>query len=86
MARLWAVDHAHSTVVPTTSGISVLIRPDGEVVAQSGLFEPAVLQAALPLRTSLMLATRFGGQVELGLATLVLLPLLFRDRPEWSSP
>ena len=51
MARLRAVEHGRSTVVATTSGISALVRPDGEVVARSGLYEPALLQAALPRRT-----------------------------------
>lgn len=75
MARLRAVEHGRSTVVPTTSGISALIRPDGEVVARSGLYEPALLQAALPRRTELTVATRFGGQVEVALVALALVPL-----------
>ena len=74
MARLRAVEHGRSTVVATTSGISALIRPDGEVIARSGLYEPALLQAALPRRTALTAATRGGGWSELALAALVLLP------------
>lgn len=84
MARLRAVEHGRSTVVSTTSGISALVRPDGEVVARSGLFVPAVLQAELPRRTALTLATRFGLQSEAALALLVLLPFaapLVRVRP-----
>ena len=80
MARLRAVEHGRSTVVSTTSGISALVRPDGEVVARSGLFEPAVLQAELPRRTELTLATRFGGPVEAALAVLVLTPVAIRRR------
>lgn len=80
MARVRAVEHGRSTVVATTSGISALVRPDGTVVARSALFEPAVLQAELPRRTELTLATRYGGQVEVGLALLALLPLLPRRR------
>lgn len=75
MARLRAVEHGRSTVIPTTSGISALIRPDGEVVARSELYEPALLQAALPRRTELTVATRWGGCVELALVALLLLPL-----------
>lgn len=74
MARLRAVEHGRSTVVATTSGISALVRPDGEVVARSGLYEPALLQAGLPRRTELTIATRWGGQVELLLVALVLAP------------
>ena len=76
MARLRAVEHGRSTVVSTTSGISALVRADGEVLAQSGLYEPAVLQAELSRRTALTLATRFGAQVEVALALLVLAPVL----------
>lgn len=80
MARLRAVEHGRSTVVATTSGISALIRPDGQVVARSQLFEPAVLQAALPRRTDLTVATRLGGWVELGLVGMLLAPLAARWR------
>ena len=76
MARLRAVEHGRSTVVATTSGISALIRPDGRVVARSGLFEPALLQAGLPRRTALTLATRWGRHIEMALAGLLLIPLL----------
>lgn len=78
MARLRAVEHGRSTVVATTSGISALIRPDGDVVARSGLYEPALLQAALPRRTDLTIATRWGGEVEAALVALLLLPLVAR--------
>lgn len=80
MARLRAVEHGRGTVVATTSGISALIAPDGEVLARSGLFEPALLQRELPRRTDLTLATRYGGQVEVLLALLVLAPLTARRR------
>ena len=75
MARLRAVEHGRSTVVPTTSGITALIRPDGSVVERSELYEPALLQAALPRRTALTVATRWGGKVELGLVVLAVVPL-----------
>ena len=76
MARLRAVEHGRSTVVPTTSGISALIRPDGRVLQRSELYEPALLQAALPLRTGLTVATRWGDRIELGLLLLLLVPLV----------
>jgi apolipoprotein N-acyltransferase len=75
MARLRAVEHGRAAVVATTSGISALIRPDGSVVARSSLFEPAVLDADLPLSSSLTPATRFGPAVEVVLALFGLLPL-----------
>ena len=83
MARLRAVEHGRSTVVATTSGISALVRPDGEVVARSGLYEPALLQAALPRRTELTVATRWGGHVEAALVALLLVPVAVWFR-EWA--
>lgn len=76
MARLRAVEHGRGTVVSTTSGISALIAPDGRVAQRSGLFEPAVLQAELPRRTALTVATRYAGHLEAALTSLALLPLV----------
>lgn len=73
MARLRAVEHGRAAVVATTSGISALVAPDGRVVARSGLFEPAVLDAELPLSRNLTLATRVGPAVEAALVALGLL-------------
>lgn len=76
MARLRAVEHGRAAVVATTSGISALVQPDGTVVARSGLFEPAVLDADLPLSSQLTPATRFGPAVEVALGLLGLLPVV----------
>lgn len=84
MARLRAVEHGRSTIVATTSGISALVRPDGRVIARSGLYEPAVLSASLPRRTQLTFATRHGAAVErslIGLLPLALLAGWRRRRP-----
>ena len=75
MARLRAVEHGRAAVVATTSGISALVRPDGSVTARSRLFEPAVLDADLPLSSSLTPATRFGPAIEIALVLPGLLPL-----------
>ena len=76
MARLRAVEHGRSTVVATTSGISALIAPDGRVLERSRLYEPALLQSALPRRTAFTIATTWGGWIEVLLVALVLLPAL----------
>jgi apolipoprotein N-acyltransferase len=60
MDRVRAVEHSRSVVVPTTSGVSAIIRPDGTVVQRSGMFTPAILEDKVPLRTSLTPATRLG--------------------------
>ncbi|MFF8278903.1 apolipoprotein N-acyltransferase [Streptomyces lateritius] len=60
MSRVRAVEHSRSVVVPVTSGVSAIIRPDGEVVRQSAMFTPDVLVEKVPLRSSLTPATRMG--------------------------
>ncbi|WP_244957241.1 apolipoprotein N-acyltransferase [Candidatus Frankia nodulisporulans] len=72
MSRLRAVEHARTTIQVSTSGQSALITPDGTIVAQSGLYQPAVLAATLPLRTSRTLADRAGILPEAVLLTLAL--------------
>ncbi|MFJ7070309.1 apolipoprotein N-acyltransferase [Streptomyces sp. NPDC101115] len=60
MSRVRAVEHSRSVVVPVTSGVSAVIRPDGTIVAQTELFTPDVLVEKVPLRSSLTPATRMG--------------------------
>ncbi|MBT2442083.1 apolipoprotein N-acyltransferase [Streptomyces sp. ISL-36] len=60
MSRVRAVEHSRSVVVPVTSGVSAIIRPDGEIVRESEMFTPDVLVEKVPLRSSLTPATRMG--------------------------
>ncbi|WSX33098.1 apolipoprotein N-acyltransferase [Streptomyces sp. NBC_00984] len=60
MSRVRAVEHSRSVVVPVTSGVSAVIRPDGTVVRKSKLFTPDALVDEVPLRSSLTPATRMG--------------------------
>ncbi len=76
MSRLRAVEHGRSVVQISTVGVSALFLPDGRQVARSELFTPAVLQSALPLRTSLTVADRLGGAVEVVLIAFGLLGAL----------
>ncbi|MFF8289338.1 apolipoprotein N-acyltransferase [Streptomyces sp. NPDC016309] len=70
MSRVRAVEHSRSVVVPVTSGVSAIIRPDGTIVRESRMFTPDALVAEVPLRSSLTPATRMGTLPE---ALLVLL-------------
>ncbi|MFE7551309.1 apolipoprotein N-acyltransferase [Streptomyces gardneri] len=70
MSRVRAVEHSRSVVVPVTSGVSAVIRPDGEIVAQTKMFTPDVLVEEVPLRSSLTPATRMGTLPEALLAAL----------------
>ncbi|MFF7440211.1 apolipoprotein N-acyltransferase [Streptomyces sp. NPDC008122] len=70
MSRVRAVEHSRSVVVPVTSGVSAIIRPDGEIVAQTKMFTPDVLVEKVPLRSSQTPATRLGTLPEALLAAL----------------
>ncbi|MHC3388812.1 apolipoprotein N-acyltransferase [Streptomyces lavendulocolor] len=70
MSRVRAVEHSRAVVVPVTSGVSAIIRPDGTVVRESRMFTPDALVAEVPLRSSLTPATRMGTLPEAVLAAL----------------
>ncbi|MFJ9037374.1 apolipoprotein N-acyltransferase [Streptomyces sp. NPDC102406] len=60
MDRVRAVEHGRAVMVPVTSGISAVIRPDGSVAQHTGMFEADTLLADVPRRTSRTVATRAG--------------------------
>lgn len=60
MLRFRAMEYSRSAIQASTNGVSVIVRPDGSVVAESGKQEAASLTAAVPLRTSLTLTARLG--------------------------
>lgn len=72
ISQLRAIEHGRSVVHISNVGVSALITPDGVQHDRTALFEPAILDQALPLRTQLTLATRLGRAPE-ALASLVLL-------------
>jgi apolipoprotein N-acyltransferase len=73
MSRLRAIEHGRAVAHVSTVGVSALIRPDGTMLTSSSLFEPAALEADLPLRTELSWADRLGAWPEAMLAALGLL-------------
>ncbi|MEU8679354.1 apolipoprotein N-acyltransferase [Streptomyces sp. NPDC048560] len=70
MSQVRAVEHGRSVVVPVTSGVSAVIRPDGTIVEKTKMFTPAALVDEVPLRSSLTPATRMGPLPEGVLALL----------------
>jgi len=75
MSRLRAVEHGRAVVVVATSGVSAIIRPDGRVIARTGVFVPARLVANVPLRDGTTLADRFGPWPERSAALVGLLAM-----------
>lgn len=79
------VDAAARAVVQiSTVGVSALIRPDGVVLEQTGLFTAEQMIGELPLRTSITLADRLGEWPALvvGVLAVSLLALGVVSRPE----
>lgn len=69
MSVLRSLEHGRSSMVAATSGVSMIVNPDGTVAARAEMFEQAVLEADVPLRDSISLSDRLGAWPELLLAT-----------------
>lgn len=85
MDRVRAVEHGRSVVVAATSGVSAMVRPDGSVSQQTGLFTDAALVEKLPLRSTTTLSDRLGPvpewiMVAVGLGALALAVIAARRR------
>ncbi|MCB5179255.1 apolipoprotein N-acyltransferase [Streptomyces antimicrobicus] len=76
MDRIRAVEHSRSVLVPVTSGVSAVIRPDGTVVQRTRLFTPDALVAEIPLRSTETPATRLGPLPEYALLAVAAAGLL----------
>ncbi|MEV7521146.1 apolipoprotein N-acyltransferase [Streptomyces sp. NPDC091371] len=70
MDRIRAVEHSRTVVVPVTSGVSAVIRPDGKIVQQTKMFTADALVAEIPLRSTETPATRLGPLPEYALVLL----------------
>jgi apolipoprotein N-acyltransferase len=92
MSRLRAIEHGRAVAHVSTVGVSALINPDGTMLTTSSLFEPAALEADLPLRTQLTWADRLGAWPEAALTLLGLLGVSLealrrrRDRRRAAEP
>jgi apolipoprotein N-acyltransferase len=64
MARIRAIESDRAVVYVSTTGQSAIIAPDGSLIARSGTWRRAELDARVPLRTTLTLADRLGGWPE----------------------
>ena len=64
MARIRAIEFDRTVVVASTTGVSAIIDPDGSVIARTGTWRQAEIEASVPLRTTATLALRAGGWPE----------------------
>ena len=84
MARLRAVEHARAVLVAATTGVSVVISPDGSVVSEIPEGSTGHLVSTVPLRDSLTIADRVGPAPEWLLAVIGLVAMVYagvRKRP-----
>ncbi|MCX6465160.1 MAG: apolipoprotein N-acyltransferase [Pseudonocardiales bacterium] len=80
-ARMRALEFGRTVLQSAPTGYSVIVLPDGRVLEQSTLGDPALLRAPVPLRTGLTPYARSGDLPVLALAALALLvPVLRRRR------
>ncbi|MGB6457111.1 MAG: apolipoprotein N-acyltransferase [Streptosporangiaceae bacterium] len=76
MARIRAIEYDRSVVVASTTGISAIIAPDGSLIARTGTWQQAEIEASVPLRTTTTLALRVGGWPEGFISAATALALL----------
>jgi apolipoprotein N-acyltransferase len=89
MARLRAVESDRAVLYVSTTGESAVIAPDGQVIMHSGLWQPAILEARVPLVSYRTLADRVGQWPEyviIAFAVLSLLLALSTTAPFMSGP
>ena len=90
MARIRAVESDRAVVVASTTGVSAIIAPDGQLITHSGTWQQAVLEARVPLITHRTWATAAGAWPEWVIVALTVLALLaavggYRRGPRRSS-
>jgi len=75
MARIRAVESDRAVVYSSTTGESSIIAPDGGLIARSGIWQQAILDARVPLISYRTLADRVGAWPEYLIVLLTVLAL-----------
>ena len=84
MARIRAIESDRAVVYASTTGESTIIAPDGAMIAHSGVWQQAILDARVPLVSYRTLADRVGAWPEYVIIMLTVLALAWavvRSRP-----
>jgi len=85
MARIRAVESDRAVVYASTTGESTIIAPDGGLIAHSGVWQRAILDARVPLVSYRTLADRVGAWPEYVIVMLTVLALAWAVQRTWSS-
>jgi apolipoprotein N-acyltransferase len=75
MARIRAVEFDRSVVVASTTGYSAIVAPGGQLIARSGVWTQAELEARVPLLTYTTLSERLGAWPEWAIVAATALAL-----------
>jgi apolipoprotein N-acyltransferase len=75
MARIRAIESDRAVVYASTTGESTIIAPDGTLIARSGVWQQAILDAPVPLVSYRTLADRVGAWPEYVIIMLTVLAL-----------
>jgi apolipoprotein N-acyltransferase len=75
MARIRAIESDRAVVYASTTGESTIIAPDGALIAHSGVWRQAILDARVPLVSYRTLADRVGAWPEYVIIMLTVLAL-----------
>lgn len=76
IAKLRAIETGRAVVNDSTVGVSAIFAPDGRVLDQLPTFEPGVMVAEVPLRSSVTPAMAIGGGIDLAFNAGALLLLV----------
>ena len=85
MARIRAIESDRAVVYSSTTGESSIIAPDGRLIASSGIWHEAILDARVPLVTYRTLADRVGGWPEYVLILLTVLAMAWGGVLAWGG-
>jgi apolipoprotein N-acyltransferase len=85
LGRMRAIETGRYVVQAAISGISAVVRPDGSIQAEIGLWQSGLLRERIPLASSQTTYVRYGMWIEIGIgavaALLTLLALARRKEP-----
>ena len=85
MARIRAIESDRAVVYSSTTGESSIIAPDGRLIASSGIWRQAILDARVPLVSYRTLADRVGGWPEYVIILLTLLAMAWGGVAAWGD-
>jgi len=85
MARIRAIESDRAVVYASTTGESSIIAPDGALIAHSGTWQRAILDARVPLVSHRTLADRVGSWPEYVFSLLTVLAMGLAGYTAWAG-